>query len=487
MKRIIRLFAAFAAFALLCSCKSADTSVGGITETAAMSEGNLDIYCYSAETYNPLFAVNKANMYLSWICFEPLMKAADDRSAVTVLARGYFISEDGLEWTVPLRDDVYWHDGTKFGPADVVKTCEVIMDNPGSVYAYNLSNVKKVEAHGEDTVKFYLNSPQSGFADLLEFPIVKKEQCTVKKNFPMTGTGCFKYIGTENKCLKFEANDKWWGGKPTIKTVTATMLPDKETSVYAFNSKVIDVVPASIKDWSNYPSASDRGAEYTTGDFFYLKLNPSSERLSDYETRRAIARAIDKKALCDKALLSHGVAADTIMNPKWKFYSSDSAVTVYNPEKAREYVTEGFSLKLIVNSDSEIKANTAAMIRGFLGVCGIDAQIITLDWDNFTAAIGAGDYDIAVCETNYPPDLIPAAVTEGSVRAAEEIAALQSAGVDEERARHFAKLQTVINEELTVIPLFFDMGVLLYNENITGGLAPTVNNIYNDIHLWKLV
>ena len=82
---------------------------------------------------------------------------------------------------------------------------------------------------------------------------------------------------------------------------------------------------------------------------------------------------------------------------------------------------------------------------------------------------------------------LSAAVTEGSVRAAEEIAALQSAGVDEERARHFAKLQTVINEELTVIPLFFDMGVLLYNENITGGLAPTVNNIYNDIHLWKLV
>ena len=99
------------------------------------------------------------------------MKAADDRSAVTVLARGYFISEDGLEWTVPLRDDVYWHDGTKFGPADVVKTCEVIMDNPGSVYAYNLSNVKRWRRTAAIRLNFILTRLSPGLRICLNFPL----------------------------------------------------------------------------------------------------------------------------------------------------------------------------------------------------------------------------------------------------------------------------------------------------------------------------
>lgn len=486
--KISRLIAAAVLAAVLCGCGAvSETSIAG-NETSVLSGDNLDIYCYSAQSYNPLFVKNNANMHLSWICFEPLVKVADDRSAVTVLARGYFISEDGLLWTVPLRDDVYWHDGSKFTSADVVKTCETIMKNSeNSVYAYNLSNVSKVEAQDDYTVKFYLKSPQSSFADLLEFPIVKKEHCEIQNDFPIIGTGCFKYTGTENKCLMFSANEKWWGGSaPFIKTVTATMLPDKETSVYAFNSKVTDVVPASIKDWSNYPSASDRAKEYSTGDFFFLKFNVNKEPLSEYENRLAIAYAIDKDSLRDKALLSHGVAADTIMNPKWKFYSDDAASVKYAPEKAKEYIGEGFSLRLIVNEGSEIKANTAEMIKRFLNAAGIEVNIALLDWDSYTSAYYAGNYDIAVCETNYPPDLVSAAVTEGSEAAAREISNLQSAGVDEERSVHFARLQKIITDELVIFPLFFDMGVLLYNENISEGLSPTVNNIYNDIHLWRL-
>ena len=41
------------------------------------------------------------------------------------IATDYDISEDGLEWTFTLRDDVYFHDGTKMTAEDVVEVLSV--------------------------------------------------------------------------------------------------------------------------------------------------------------------------------------------------------------------------------------------------------------------------------------------------------------------------------------------------------------------------
>jgi len=479
---------------LLCGCSNTDDPPA--TEyivSNVSSEGNLNIYCYSAESYNPLFASNNANIYLSRICFEPLIRTTDDQSAETVLAQGYFISEDGLTWTVPLRNDIYWHDGDAFSAKDVVATCNTIIKNiDKTVYSYNMSNVERVEAEDEYTVKFYLKTPQTCFANLLEIPVVKAEHCELQSDFPMIGTGVFKYVGTENKKMYFEANENWWGKvTPDIKHVTAVMLPDKETAGFAFNSKVIDVIPASIKDWSQYPSADDKSIEYSTGDFFYLKFNTSNEQLANYEIRNAIAQAIDKQAIRDKALLSHGVVTDTVLNPDWKFYSKNAKKTGFNPDNARavmsNYTAEGrMWLDLIINEGSEIKRNTAVQIKEALYPLGIDVNILVYGWNDYINVYNSGEYDIALCETNIGPDMLPYKAIGNNEPIASAILQLQNCGIDEERMTHFHIIQELVNTELDIVPLFYDTGVLLYNDKIKEGLAPTRTNIYNNIHLWRL-
>lgn len=479
---------------MLCGCR--DKDVPPDTEhivSNVSSEGNLNIYCYNAEGYNPLFATNNANIYLGRICFEPLVKITDDQSVETVLAQGYFISEDGLVWTVPLRTDIYWHDGDAFVAEDVVATCNTIICNGDkSPYSYNMANVARVEEEDEHTVKFYLKSPQTSFASLLEIPVVKAEHCNLENNFPMIGTGVFKYVGAENKKMYFEANEKWWGGiKPDIKYVTAVMLPDKETSGYAFNASVIDVIPASIKDWSKYPSADDRSIEYSTGDFFYLKFNTANEHLSNPDIRSAIVQAIDKQSICDKALLSHGVVTETILNPNWKYYSKNAGKSKFNPDNARyvmsSYTAEGrIWLNLITNEGSEIKRNTAEQIKEFLYPLGIDVNILVYGWNDYVNVYHSGEYDIALCETNIAPDMLPFNVIGNSDAVNAAVAKLQNCGIDEERIECFDTIQKLVSDELCVVPLFYDMGVLLYNDKIKEGLAPTRTNIYNNIHLWKL-
>ena len=474
---------------VLCSCGNNNNPSNEVEYTKL--QDNLDIHCYNSATLNPIFAENNANAQLSWICFEPLLKTSNDGSITTALARGYFISENGLEWTVPLENEVKWHDGTLFTAKDVVATCNEILHNENCIYYYNLSNVKKVVAVDDTTVKFVLNSPQSGFANLLEFPIVKQEYVNKTDDFLMIGTGPFKYEKTENKNIIFKANNEWWGNKkPYIKTVTAKILPDKDTAIYSFNAKVIDVISSSIKDWSKYPSEAKNVAEYSTGDFFYLKLNMNTPALGNFYIRCAVAQAIDKEAIKNMAMLSYGVVTDTIINPMWKFHNKDSYKLSFNPAQAKQLVLdngeEEINLRIIVNEESEIKIKTATQIKSNLISVGINAEVSVLGFDDYKDAYYSGDYDLAVCEINYSPEMISKAVIGNSDEANNLFNQLQNCSIDEDKKEIFIKLQDLTCKNMEIIPLFFDTGMLLFNDNVLSGLSPTRNNIYNDIHLWKL-
>ena len=474
---------------VLCGCGNNNNPSNEVEYTKL--QDNLDIHCYNSATLNPIFAENNANAQLSWICFEPLLKTSNDGSITTALARGYFISENGLEWTVPLENEVKWHDGTLFTAKDVVATCNEILNNENCIYYYNLSNVKKVVAVDDATVKFVLNAPQSGFANLLEFPIVKQEYVNKTDDFLMIGTGPFKYEKTENKNIIFKANNEWWGNKkPYIKTVTAKILPDKDTAIYSFNAKVIDVISSSIKDWSKYPSEAKNVAEYSTGDFFYLKLNMNTPALGNFYIRCAVAQAIDKEAIKDMAMLSYGVVTDTVINPMWKFHNKDSYKLSFNPAQAKQLVLdngeEEINLRIIVNEESEIKTKTATQIKSNLISVGINAEVSVLGFDDYKEAYYSGDYDLAVCEINYSPEMISKAVIGNSDEANNLFNQLQNCSIDEDKKEIFIKLQDLTCKNMEIIPLFFDTGMLLFNDNVLSGLSPTRNNIYNDIHLWKL-
>src|SRR5690606_12105167 len=63
------------------------------------------------------------------------------------------VSDDGLHYTIPLRDDVTWHDGSRFTSADVVHTFNAILtpENGATWYAA-MSPVSEVNAPDETTV-----------------------------------------------------------------------------------------------------------------------------------------------------------------------------------------------------------------------------------------------------------------------------------------------------------------------------------------------
>ena len=101
------------------------------------------------------------------------------------LAKSWTISPDGLTYTFVLRDDVSFHDGTKFSAKDVVFTVKRMQTLKRGV-AFLFASVKNVEAVDPTTVKFELSQPFSPFvAALARLAILNSDLVT--KNFKPEG------------------------------------------------------------------------------------------------------------------------------------------------------------------------------------------------------------------------------------------------------------------------------------------------------------
>ena len=90
-----------------------------------------------------------------------------DGNYVPGLAKSWTISDDGLNWSFELRDDVTFHDGTKFNAAAVKFSFDRILD-PATASASAIALLGPMEstsADAEYTFSFKLKEP---FAPLLD-------------------------------------------------------------------------------------------------------------------------------------------------------------------------------------------------------------------------------------------------------------------------------------------------------------------------------
>lgn len=67
-----------------------------------------------------LRTTNGGKWYYGPICEEPLFRLLDDGTVEANVAKGYEISDDGLVYTIHLREGMKWSDGTPFTAADCV-------------------------------------------------------------------------------------------------------------------------------------------------------------------------------------------------------------------------------------------------------------------------------------------------------------------------------------------------------------------------------
>ena len=491
-KRIFALFLTVFIIFFTFGCKNNEDKN---TDKNLIEETNktLKIHCYAHDTLNPLLNNNEANMQFLRLMFESLIVCDETQKAQMVLAENYSVSSDGLTWTVNIKDGVKWHDGTVLTAYDVEKTYSDVLEYMDkSPYFSVLSHLEEVNATSDKTVNFKLISPQANFINLLEVPVVKYHN---GEKFLPIGTGPYVYNDTKNKIIYLSANEEWHNGKTDIKNVEVKILPDKETSVYSYVSKEIDIVSVtSTEEWNGYSSNSDNViVDYPSNVFTYICINPSSEPLSNGLFRRCISYAIDKEKINSEVLLSHGSVANSCINSKWWFYKPDVTNYSFNRSKAIDTAKTLKSnmkivpVSLMVNEDNADKCKVAEMIKENLSDCGITLYIEYVSWGVFNERVATGNYQMYLGSVKYSADVNPQHVIPNPDTKLQNLFnELQTQTTEEGIKQKYYEIQEKIAMDVQIIPMYFDMSSVMYNKRIEGEHKPYRANIFNGIEKMTL-
>ncbi len=493
MKKIIALLLISAMMLSFSACKK-ETGTGTKEEGAdvQMENQTLKIHCYNLVSMNPINNINSDNLQMFRLIFEPLIQCDTTQKAQPVLASDYYASSDGLEWTVNLKKGIKWHDGTEFTAADVVYTYGLVRNDADSAYSYSVENIDSIYKENDYTVKFKIKEPQANFINLLEIPVIK---AVYDDSFSPIGTGPYVYQETKNKVIYLQANEKWHGGEVTLKDIQVKIMPDEDTVTHAYVSKEIDMVSVnSGYEIGQYTSNSDNAIiDYASNSFNFIGINVNSEPLSNRLFRKAIAHGIDKESINSQVLLSHGSVANSCMNSKWWVYnpyvtvyeySKDKSVNILNDVKKTMKVTP---VSLMVNTENTDKSKAAEIIKKNLEECGITVNIEYVDWSTFTERVYSGNYQMYLGTLQYSSEINPRYVIQNpNVELQSLFVQLQAQTTEEGVKEKYCEIQEKIALDIYIIPLYFDVGAVLYNNRLQGNPTPCRTNIFNEIWASRL-
>jgi peptide/nickel transport system substrate-binding protein len=292
----------------------------------------------------------------------------------------------GTEWTISLRDDVYWHDGTAFTADDVVwnwtrlRTLSSNFTAEHSSLWYNDEGEIMFDscvAEDEHTVKFTLPKAWTDFALLQSFagcfmikPVTGKEADLIELDEIdlIIGTGPFILddLVAEDKTVLI-ANDDYYRGRPDIDKLIFQVFADADTYCQALINKEIhacrSVTPDNMEAVEEDP---DLVAHEQVGSCCYFyHLNVNNIPLA---ARKAIQYAFNYTYAVD-ILYSGSVIEHHSPVPEGMFgYNPDLAgLPYYDLETAR-----GFLL-----ADATYSVALAA--------AGIDAESTDEEWKTLAA------------------------------------------------------------------------------------------------------
>jgi len=350
---------------------------------------------------------------------EGLVKIDRNGKIVPALAKGYKISKDGKEYTFVLKKGVKFHDGKPFDAEDVKFTFDRLMDpKTGTAHPEYYRDIESVQVVDNYTVKIKLKNVNSMFQFNLARPdsIIINSQAVDKLKSAPVGTGPFKFVewvrGDHVTLTKFGAYHV--KGIPYLDKVTFKFIGDPSAQIASLKAGDIDAIAYDVSPENALLLEKDPKFKvlngYTTSKVV-LSTNNSRKPFTDVRVRRAMAHAIDRSALIKGAMSGYGVPIGTHMEPGNPYYIDLTSTYPYNPETAKQLLTEagypnGFEAVIKLPERYAYAKRSGEIIADMLSQVGIKLKIELTEWGQWIDRVFKNaDYDLTVIGHAEPFDI----------------------------------------------------------------------------------
>ncbi|MQA15541.1 MAG: hypothetical protein GEV09_15645 [Pseudonocardiaceae bacterium] len=297
---------------------------------------------------------NYPSLNVAYAIYDPLLRTDENGELRPYLAKSLVPNEDLTEWTLTLRPGVKFHDGTPLN-AQALKT---IFDEYLTAETSNLLGplrfVESMDIVDDLTVRYHLNQPDASFPAVLEgpagwpfSPTAAAEMGPDEFAANPVGTGPFKFVSwTRNSELVVERNENYWQeGLPHLDKITFQVITDENARIASLQSGDVDAMQTlrqssvrQVRELDDFESHDFIG-NLAGGQLF----NTNKPPLDDPRIRRALAYAINQKAILDLLGGSDlSPLATQWYQPESRWYSERVAQAWphNNPAKARQLVQE---------------------------------------------------------------------------------------------------------------------------------------------------
>jgi len=393
-----------------------------------------------AETLNWLLAADSASFSYIEFTIDSLATYDNDWNVVfRHLAKPVKVSEDGLTYTITIRDDLKWSDGIKVTAEDYVYTLKNLMFSDWLNYAYQTDWQEEVngemvfvepEVIDETTFVIRRQTVDPEFVDnaiysLTPYPkhIAMKYEGDAKafteaeefNNLTYTGNlGPYKFKEwVRNDKYVVERNPDYYLGQDTGAPYFEqyiTKLLGTPAAVHAA-LEAGDITYAGIEpEHVAKFKEMERIKVYTvpTSSYHLISYNLRKngwEGLKDKKVRQALTMSIDKKTVIDSILLGFGDPAFSFIPKPSPWYTEEGVPkygygSLYDKEKAKETLykagygirnsdgtiavqdKDGNPIKLTVatNSGNKLREDIAFMVKQELMDIGIEVDIRLIPW-----------------------------------------------------------------------------------------------------------
>lgn len=327
------------------------------------------------------------------------------KESIPCLATGYEVSDDGLTYTIHLRDDVYFQDGQyvkgrKMTAEDVKYSLERSkVESPTDRVCRDFFDYAEVV--DDTTVLLHMSSPAGPFISQLTevgAAIVPKEEVEgwgQEFDNHIVGTGPFtlEEIVTDEKVV-LKRNENYWGTKPYVDGIEFRIVSDSNQAINAVTTGEVDI--AMYLQGESIKRAGDEGLLLQTPSsaITYVRFNMQNGPTADAKVRQALTMAVDIDALVS-GIYQYGEgtrAYQPLTAYSWAYDNTqNSLVPAYDPEGAKALLAEagypnGFSMTIYIGSTT-YREKMAQMLQYYWGEIGVTTEIKSSTMAEWSATV----------------------------------------------------------------------------------------------------
>ncbi len=439
------------------------------------------------------------------------------------MADKWELSPDGLIYRFHIRENARWSDGTPLTAEDFRWSWwRALQPALGNEYSYMLFPLKNAEKYLSGDIKDFdqvgvrvtdphtleveLNAPTPYFLQLIShasyFPVPrhviekfgsptdKATRWTRPGN--MVSNGPFRLAGWKlNKFVRVERNPEYWdAGHVRLNAVMFYPTENISTEERMFRSgqlhRTEDVPIDKIPGWRENHRDQIRLDLYE-GTYYYM-INVKKPGLTDVRVRKALNMAVDRKTLVETVLKGVQVPAYAMTPPGTIGYQPPKLFD-YDPEGARRLLAEaGYPdgkgmppIEILYNTHEGHRKIAVALQQMWRRNLNIDVTMVNQEWKVFLNTRQNKDFTLArqgwIGDYVDPNTFLDLWITDGgnnntnwSNKEFDDLILrrIPAMKTREERLAGFYKAETILMEEVPVIPIYTYVTKHLVRSSVKG-------------------